>query len=126
MASGTEVLRTAEEKCYRVKELANLWSTSSTTITRMFKDDPDVIRKPGPRGLRTTLFIPACSVLRVRESLAHKPLQSLNTSPGPFGVVSLGDLHARVAKKPRNVLKLHASKKLAHSKGVAKPMGPTV
>ena len=123
MGSGTAA---PEERHYRVKDLAALWSTSSTTITRMFGNEPGVIRKLGPRGLRTKLFIPESAVLRVRERLGNKPLQPLTTSLDPLSVISFGNLHTRVAKQPRHIIKLKASKKLTHGKGVAEAVGPTV
>lgn len=79
---GHEHIRIAEltagtgavERHYTVKELGTLWKLSSNTVTRLFRDEPGVLkigRDHPPRGRRnyTTLRIPESVVQRVYRQL---------------------------------------------------------
>jgi len=100
------------EKHYRVSELAALWGLSTKTIIRMFSDEAGVMtlhnRGTGKR-IYTTLSIPETVAVRVRESLSKKPLQSDLPRTNPLRIIRLRDLHARMSKKPGNVIERKAA-----------------
>ncbi len=114
------------EKHYKVKELALVLGCSRNTITKLFGGEPDVIRIGN--GPKVQLRIPESAVvrvldrqsaaLRVRVGLRNKPLQSSLPSGDPLRVVRLRDLNGGVAEKPRNIIKLHAGKKLPNRERV--------
>ncbi len=110
----------ALEKHYRVGELASLWGFADNTIIRMFASEPGVIRLESGAGRRkyTTLSIPESVALRVHERLGHKPFQTQPATTNPLRIVRLRDLHARVAKEPRNILKLKTRQEFANREGV--------
>lgn len=56
----------AIEKHYRVKEVAKLWGLSLTTITEIFRNEPDVLRVKGLR--KTTMSIPESVLTRVHQT----------------------------------------------------------
>ena len=58
----------------------------------------------------STLSIPESVALRVHERLGNQPLQTAFAGGHPLRVICLGDLHAGVTKKPRNILKVHPRK----------------
>jgi hypothetical protein len=67
---------TGTEKHYSVAEVAELWSLSDTTVTRLFRDQPGVVRLSCPTLLKTrkrrsrvTLRIPESVIQRVHQSL---------------------------------------------------------
>ena len=70
-----ETVRTgAAEYHHTVKELSGMWQLSTATVTRMFRDEPGVLRlgKAQPRRGRrsyTTLRIPESVVQRVYRRL---------------------------------------------------------
>ena len=100
----------AFSKHYRVKELAALWGLSPDTITRLFSNEPGVLRvnnfASGKRKY-TLLSIPESVALRVHESLSHNTFQPSLPAANPLRVIRLGDLDGAMPKKSRNVLKLH-------------------
>lgn len=111
----------AFEKHYRVRELAELWGLSAKTVTRMFAEEVGVIRVANegtPKRKYATLSIPESVALRVHERLGNQPFQSTLAGCHPLRIIRLGDLHAGVAKKPRNVIKLKPSQQLAHGECV--------
>ena len=118
----------ALEKHYRVRELASLWGFSDNTIIRIFASEPGVIRLESGAGRRkyATLSIPENVALRVHERLGHEPFQAQLAATNPLRIIRLRDLHAGVAKKPRNILKLKTGQELANREGVAEAMGPAV
>ena len=82
---GHEHLRIAEamgtsavlERHYTVKELGAIWMLSRDSITKMFRDDPGVLkigREQPRRGRRayTTLRIPESVVQRVHRRLTFR------------------------------------------------------
>ena len=102
----------AFEKHYRVKELAGIWGLSAKTVARMFAEEDGVIRVANDgTGKRkyATLSIPESVALRVHERLGNQPFQATLAGGHPLRIIRLGDLHAGVSKKPRNVLKLKPS-----------------
>lgn len=103
-------MSTATEKHYRVNELAELWGFSRHTIIRIFANEPGVLNlgKLGTERRRyVSLSIPESVALRVHERLGNQPLKPALAGGNPLRVIRLGDLHARMSKKPRHVLKLH-------------------
>jgi transcriptional regulator GlxA family with amidase domain len=79
---GHEHLRIAEataqtgavERHYTVKDLGALWKLSTTTVARLFRDEPGVLKigRDQPRRVRrsyTTLRIPESVVQRVYRRL---------------------------------------------------------
>jgi hypothetical protein len=82
----------AFEKHYRVKELAALWGMSADTITRLFANEPGVLRVNNfGNGKRkdTLLCIPASVALRVHESLSHNTLQAPLPAANPLRIIRL-------------------------------------
>ena len=65
-----------------------------------------------------TLSIPESVALRVHERLGNQPFQATLTGGHPLRIIRLGDLHAGVSKKPRNVIKLKPSQQLAYGECV--------
>lgn len=61
----------ATEKHYRVKDLAELWGVSKHTITKLFENEPGVLRLEFPTGKRkyVTLSIPESVAARVHQRL---------------------------------------------------------
>jgi len=107
-----EMASPAFEKHYRVKELARLWGLSARTVARIFAVEAGVIQVASNRsGKRkyTTLSIPESVALRVHQRLGNQPFQASLSASNPLRVIRLSDLDARVPKKARDVLKLHAS-----------------
>jgi hypothetical protein len=83
------------QKHYRVNELAALWSLSRGTITRLFTNEPGVLRITsdsatllGKRKL-TVLSIPESIALRVHERLHQVPLPTVRLTKTPLRVVRL-------------------------------------
>jgi hypothetical protein len=102
----------AFEKHYRVAELAQLWSVSTNTVTRLFAGHPDVISidnlGTGKRKY-ATLSIPASVASSVHHRLRNSGLQAVaaRTAPGP--VKLFGDRNRRMSKQPADFLKSKAS-----------------
>ena len=97
--------RTAFERHYRLKELAELWGLARNTIGRMFQDEAGVLRVSGPSGYTTTA-IPESIALRVHKRFSENTLKPLLAVGSPLGVMPLGDSHIGMSKKPRNVVNL--------------------
>jgi hypothetical protein len=97
----------ALEKHYRVKELSELWGFCRNTITKMFSNEEGVLKVQD--GKKVTLSIPASVVSSVHERLGKKPFEASLPGRNPLGVIRLGNLNGRVAKKPRNIIKLKAA-----------------
>jgi len=109
-------------KHYRVKELAALWGMSPDTITRLFSEEPGVLQLNNfGNGKRkySLLSIPEAVALRVHERLAHNALKPSLPAANPLRVIRLGDLNGAMAKKPRNVLKLHPAQERSDRERVA-------
>jgi hypothetical protein len=67
-----------EEQHYRVNELAKRWAISRVTVTRLFKDEPGVLKigktrsRYGPiKRPHVVLLIPARVVERVKKRLGE-------------------------------------------------------
>ncbi len=102
-------MSTAFEKHYRVKELAGLWSLSAKTISRMFANEPGVIRVTSNWSRKrkyATLSIPESVALRVHERLGNQSFQATLAGVNPLRVIRLGDSNTGVPKKARNVVNL--------------------
>lgn len=113
----------ALEKHYRVKQVATMWGMSRNTITKLFRDEPDVIKLRGGRA--TTLWIPLSVLERVRQRLSGNTLQAALTPGNPTIVESAGNLRRGVAKQPRDIVKLNARcKPLKRTK--ATPVEPVI
>jgi hypothetical protein len=83
---GHEQLRVAEitgatggiERHYTVQEISEMWQLSGTTVTRLFRDEPGVL-KLGPvnarrgRQTRITLRIPESVLQRVHRRMSVPP-----------------------------------------------------
>ena len=107
----------AFEKHYRVRELAGLWGLSAKTVTRMFAEEPGVIRVANEwTGKRkyATLSIPESVALRVHERLGNQTLQATLAGGQPRRIIRLRDLHAGVAKKPRSIFKRNPLQEHTH------------
>ena len=118
---GSEMGSFAFEKHYRVKELAGIWGLSAKTVTRMFAEEAGVIRVANAGTCKrkyATLSIPESVALRVHERLGNQPFQATLPAGHPLRIIRLGDLHAGVSKKPRNVIKLKPSQQLAYGECV--------
>jgi hypothetical protein len=103
----------ALEKHYRVKELAALWGFCGQTITKMFADEPGVIRlsSGSSTGRRryVTLSIPESVVLRVHQRAGYNSLSDIPRR-GPRSPINWRDYCAEMgvplpAKKPLRIVK---------------------
>jgi len=112
------VAEAAFEKHYRVNELAGLWSLSTDTIIRLFRNEPGVlhIHNPTKEGKRRydMLSIPENVASRIHERLSRTPLgqqtfETLLPRRNPLRVIRFRDLNARVPQKARHVLKRNAA-----------------
>jgi hypothetical protein len=113
------VVSTAFEKHYRVKELAGIWNLSPKTITRLFADEPGVVRVANEgAGKRkyATLSIPESVASRVHERLGNQAFQATLAGSHPVRIIRLCDLDTGVSKKPRSIIKLKAGQELANGK----------
>lgn len=104
-------MNAALEKHYRVRELAELWGFSDNTIIKFFAGEPGVIRveRSGAARKYTTLSIPESVAVRVHERISDEPLQAEPSTSRPTRIIRLRDLHGRVPKQPRNIIKLKAA-----------------
>jgi hypothetical protein len=98
----------ATERHYRVQELAALWRLSANTIIGMFANEPGVLN--AGKGKKRVLSIPESIVTRVHgrwtaQRIADKPLKTPRARRNPLRVIRLRDLHGRMPKKPRNIIK---------------------
>ena len=121
-------LRVAFERHYRVQELVKLWGFRHSAITRMFADEPGVIRLYSETDRRkyVSLSIPESVVLRVHERLGQNAFQPHLAAGNPRRVIKFRDSHRGVPQKPRYILKLNATKKGAHRERVAQTVRPAV
>jgi hypothetical protein len=78
---------------------------SANTVIKLFANESGVLRLTTFSGKRkyVVLSIPKCVALHVHDGLSHDGLQAACPSRNPLRVVSLGDFHGRVSKKPRYV-----------------------
>jgi len=88
-------------KTYTVQELAAEWGWSESTIRTLFENEPLVLKKVGPKGMRVSRRIPAEVALRVKQRLQQPPT-----------IVKL-----RKPKKERHKVYLYPEK---HKKAVAR------
>jgi len=93
--------RNLNGKTYTVQELAAEWGWSESTIRTLFENEPLVLKKVGPKGMRVSRRIPAEVALRVKQRLQQPPT-----------IVKL-----RKPKKERHKVYLYPEK---HKKAVAR------
>ena len=113
---------TAFEKHYRVRELAAIWGMSPDTITRLFHNEPGVLRVDNFGSAKrkySVLSIPESVASLVHARLSHNTFQPSLPAANPLRVIRLGDLNAGVSKKPRKILKLHTFKQRSDCERVA-------
>ena len=60
---------TSFEKHYTIGELAKIWGMSIATVRRLVMLEPDVIRRRGPLGRKTSYRIPESVARRIHTSL---------------------------------------------------------
>lgn len=96
----------ALEQCYRVAELRKLLGFCENTIIKLFANEPGVLRLGDKRK---TLSIPESVVLRVQQRLSNQALQASLAANNKLRVIRFRDLDGRMAKKPRNIVKLKAA-----------------
>lgn len=92
----------SEEKYYTPQELASMWRFSATTIRKLIRNEPGVLKLQGmgtAYGKRayTTFSIPESVALRLRERLTQEPLQTQLPRRNPRRVVLLRNRNRRVA-----------------------------
>lgn len=111
----------ATQKHYRVQELAALWGLSVGTISTLFRHEPGVLKIGRDAGKRqyVTLSIPESVAALVHERLGHNPLKASAPRRNPLRVVHLRDLHGRVTKQARNVIKRDTPQQRADGERVA-------
>lgn len=90
------------ERHYTVKELADMWNFSATTIREAFKNEDGVLRWEGTgtaQGKRPYISysIPESVALRVYKRLGQKPLKTTLPRRNPRRIVLLRDGNRRVA-----------------------------
>ena len=122
----TEELRPAAalEKHYRVTELMELWGFSHSTVTKMFTEEPDVLRLSSPPNGRrkyVSLSIPDSVVQRVHERHAQKDRERISAGDG-FREITLRDPKSERGSKQDYVLKLRVPKKPPQRERVSGPM----
>jgi hypothetical protein len=105
--------RFAFEKHYRVKELAVLWGLSPKTISRIFDEEPGVIRSNDGTSKRnyTTLSIPESVALRVHDRLGNQALQENGASIEAIRVIRLRDVEFAGSGNGPRVIRLKDSSK---------------
>jgi len=96
----------AAERHYSVKEIAELWGYSRTTIIRELQGEEGVIAV-GEKKLRRS--IPESVAVRVHERLENNRLQAATPRRNPLRVILLRDLDGRMSQKARNIIKRKAT-----------------
>jgi hypothetical protein len=98
----------AVEKHYRVKELALIWGLSPKTVSRLFANEPGVIRVANDltnRRKYATLSIPESVVSRVHERLGTPPAERAENHAASVRIIRLGDAAPDAAGNARTVVK---------------------
>lgn len=74
-----EATPSAFERHYTAKELAQLWRLDESTVRRLFRDEPGVLRIPHLRRRRkrdyVSLRIPASVAARVHQTRSRGPFE---------------------------------------------------
>ena len=99
----------AFEKHYRVKELAGIWGLSPKTVTRLFADEPGVIRVANDvTGKRkyATLSIPESVASRVHERLGTQATAQTDSRPTSVRIIRLGDAAGQAMRSAGSIIKL--------------------
>ena len=98
-----------QQQHYRVRELAARWGFAESTIIKMFRNEPGVLRLGGDsHGKRSyvSLSIPESVALRVHQRLSEGSLWITPPRRKELRVIRLRDLYPRA---PLNVLKLDSA-----------------
>lgn len=99
----------AFEKHYRVKELAVIWGLSSKTVSRLFADEPGVIRVANDlTGKRkyATLSIPESVASRVHEQLGLPATGQAENHSAPVRIIRLRDTALSAVRNGATLIKL--------------------
>lgn len=99
----------AFEKHYRVKELAGIWGLSPKTVSRLFADEPGVIRVANDlRGKRkyATISIPESVASRVHERLGTPAMGSTENHATTVRIIRLGETAGDVSRSGGFPIKL--------------------
>lgn len=112
----------ATERHYRVRELAQLWSLSPNTITRLFAAEPGVIKidniGTGKRK-HVTLSIPESIASLVHERLGHQVFESRLSRRDPPRIIRLRDLDRGMKHELRKVVKRDIGQQLSNRERIA-------
>ena len=101
----------AFEKHYRVKELACLWGLSPKTVSRIFADEPGVIRVANDGRSRrryATLSIPESVACRVHEKLGNVTTPELVQETRPVRIIRLGDRPSALPIPRHSVIRVNS------------------
>ena len=99
----------AFEKHYRVKELAGIWGLSPKTVTRLFADEPGVIRVANDVTAKrkyATLSIPESVASRVHERLGTQPRAQIDSRPTSVRIIRQGDAAGQATRNAGSIIKL--------------------
>ena len=109
-AWGTSAMASfAFEKHYRVKELAGIWGLSAKTVSRLFADEPGVIRVANDlRSKRkyATLSIPESVASRVHERLSVAAVGETENCATTVRIIRLGEGATDPGRSAGSVIKL--------------------
>jgi hypothetical protein len=99
----------AFEKHYRVKELAGIWGLSPKTVSRLFADEPGVIRVANDLTSKrkyATLSIPESVASRVHERLGTPAIGQTENHATTVRIIRLGELATVAGGYAGSVVKL--------------------
>lgn len=101
----------AFEKHYRVKELAVIWGLSPKTVSRLFADEPGVIRVANDLTLTgkrkyATLSIPESLASRVHEQLGTPATGQAENHSARVGIIGLRDTAPSAVRNGATLIKL--------------------
>ncbi len=84
--NGREVLLPAEptstlqlEKCWTVQEVAKSWNLSTDTVTRIFRNEPGVLRIRRASGLRRRAY----ETLRIPDNVLRRVTKKYSVATFP-------------------------------------------
>ncbi len=112
----------AFQRHYRVKELASMWRISANTVISLLADEPGVLNVG--TGKKRVLSVPESVAVRVHDRWTAQRVVSDQFKPArtrrsPLRVIRLRDLHRRVPKQARNVIKADSGEQFANRERVA-------
>ena len=112
----------AFEKHYRVKELAGIWGLSPKTVSRLFADEPGVIRVANElKGKRkyATLSIPESVASRVHERLGTPAMGEAETHATSVRIIRLRDAAGDARRGAGSLIKLSGRSKIRTARSQA-------